>query len=97
MVKNKIAGKGHNKVGRIAVDQLLSVIERIEKLLEEKAETMADISDVKSEAKGNGFDIKAIMVCIKERAMDAEKREEQENIQDIYRRAVGLIPIDDVV
>ncbi|WP_020472386.1 DUF2312 domain-containing protein [Zavarzinella formosa] len=85
---------GHNKakVGGVAVDQLRSVIARIEKLSEEKDGIAADIRDVFAEAKGNGFDIKAIRTILKIRKQDASEREEAETILDTYMHALGMIP-----
>jgi len=98
MPKEKIAKKGHNQACGIAVEQLTSIIDRIENLLEEKSGILADIRDICSEAKGNGFDVRAIKECIKQRAMDAQEREERESVLDTYRMALGLIPeMDDVV
>jgi uncharacterized protein (UPF0335 family) len=84
--------KGHNRVGGVAVDQLKSIIQRVEKLEEEKAGIAADIRDVFSEAKGNGFDVKAIRKIIKLRNMDAQEREEAETVLDSYCRALGMTP-----
>jgi uncharacterized protein (UPF0335 family) len=81
-----------NKVGGVAVDQLRSIIGRVEKLEEEKTGISADIREVFAEAKGNGFDIKAIRSIIRLRKMDASEREEQETILDTYRRALGMLP-----
>lgn len=75
----------------IAVDQLRSIIERVEKLEEEKAAITADIRDVLAEAKGNGFDTKAIRAVIKMRKLDAQEREEQETILDTYLHALGML------
>ena len=84
------------RVGGIGADQLRSIIERIEKLEEEKAAIAADIRDVFAEAKGNGFDVKAIRQLLKLRKLDAAERDEQENILDTYRRALGMLPsLDD--
>lgn len=91
---------GHNnppkgkkpKPGGIAVDQLKSVIARVESLEEEKTGISADIRDVFAEAKGSGFDVKAIRDIIKIRKMDASEREEQETILDTYKRALGMVP-----
>lgn len=80
------------KIGGIAGDQLRAVIERIEKLEEEKAGIAADISDVLAEAKGNGFDVKIIRQILKLRRMDKAEREEQENVLDLYLRALGMLP-----
>ena len=83
------------KVGGIAVDQLKSIVQRIEKLEEEKAGISADIRDVKDEAKGNGFDIKAINTIIALRKKDASEREEEESILDTYLHAMGMLPDSD--
>ncbi len=80
------------RVGGIAADQLRSIIERIEKLEEEKTAISADVRDVFAEAKGNGFDVKAMRSIIKLRKMDANERDEQETILDTYRRALGMLP-----
>lgn len=78
--------------GNIAVEQLLAFVQRLEKLMDEKRGLGADIRDVFSEAKGNGFDVKALKAVIKERALDASEREERETLLDTYRRALGLAP-----
>ena len=91
MAKSANVG-GKTKVGGIAVDQLKSIIARIEKLEEEKSAIADDIRDVFAEAKGNGYDIKAIRQIIKLRKMDAQEREEEETILDTYLRALGMIP-----
>lgn len=86
---------GHNskpRVGGIASEQLRSIIERVEKLEEEKAAIAADIRDVFAEAKGNGFDVKAMRTVIKLRKLDASERDEQEHMVDTYRRALGMLP-----
>jgi uncharacterized protein (UPF0335 family) len=80
------------RVGGVAVDQLKSIIARIEKLEEEKAAIADDIKDVFAEAKGNGFDVKAIRQILKLRKMDAQEREEEETILDTYLRALGMLP-----
>jgi uncharacterized protein (UPF0335 family) len=82
----------NTRVGGVAVDQLLSIIQRVEKLEEEKAAIADDIRDVFAEAKGNGFDVKAIRQLLKLRKLDAAERDEQENILDTYRRALGMLP-----
>jgi len=81
-----------NSPGGVAVDQLKSIISRVEKLKEEQAAIGADIRDVFAEAKGNGFDVKAIRQIIKLRGMDAAAREEAENILDTYKYALGMMP-----
>lgn len=85
-----------NRAGGVAADQLRSIIERIERLTEEKDAIVADIRDVFAEAKGNGFDVKALRQIIKLRKMDAGERDEQECVLDMYRRALGMLPeLDD--
>lgn len=97
MPKN-VAKKGHNRVGGISVEQLKSVIDRVEKLEEEKDGITSDIRDVYAEAKGNGFDVKAIRAIVKLRRIDPQVAEEAETIFDTYRRALGMLPeVDDVV
>lgn len=80
------------RVGGIAADQLRTIVERVEKLEDEKAAIAADIRDVFAEAKGNGFDPKAIRQVLKLRKMDASERDEQEAVVDTYRRALGMLP-----
>jgi uncharacterized protein (UPF0335 family) len=78
------------KIGNVAADQLKSYIERIEKLDEEKADIAATIRDVFAEAKGNGYDTKAMREILKLRKLESHEREEQEYMLDIYKRALGL-------
>jgi uncharacterized protein (UPF0335 family) len=78
------------KVGGVATEQLRSIIERIEKLEEEKSGIAADVRDVYAEAKGNGFDIKAIRSIIRMRKVDAAQREEEELVLHTYMRALGM-------
>ena len=72
-------------------DQLTQFIERIERLEEEKRALMADIRDVYSEAKGTGFEPKIMRQLVKMRAMDRELLQEQEELLETYRAAVGLV------
>jgi len=81
--------QGHNQV---AADQLRSVVERIERLEEEKANLAADIRDIFAEAKGNGFSTKAIRQILKIRKQDEAERQEQESVLDTYLRALGMRP-----
>ena len=71
-------------------DQLTQYIERIERLEEEKRALMADIRDVYSEAKGTGFEPKIMRQLVKMRAMDRELLQEQDELLETYRAAVGL-------
>jgi uncharacterized protein (UPF0335 family) len=90
-----IAKLGHNQPVGIVKHQLLSVIERIEKLEEEKGLISADIKDLKAEAKGNGFDVKTIVTIMKIRKMAANEHEEQEHLLATYMSALGMLPSDD--
>lgn len=77
-------------VGGVAADRLRTIIQRIERLEEEKTALAQDISEVKAEAKGAGFDVKAIANIIKLRKMDASDRLEMEAIQATYMRALDM-------
>ncbi len=77
-------------VGGIAADRLRSFIERVERLEEEKAALTADIREVYAEAKATGFDTKIMRQVVKLRKMDSNDRQEQEELLDLYKRAVGL-------
>lgn len=72
-------------------DQLTQFIERIERLEEEKRALMADIRDVYREAKGTGFEPKIMRQLVKMRAMDRELLQEQDELLETYRAAVGLV------
>ena len=72
-------------------DQLIQFIERIERLEEEKRALMADIRDLYSEAKGTGFEPKIMRQLVKMRAMDRELLQEQDELLETYRAAVGLV------
>jgi uncharacterized protein (UPF0335 family) len=78
---------GHNS---IASDRLLSIIERVERLNEEKKDIQIAIKDIMAEAKGAGFDPKVIREVIKMRAEDRDDREEREAIRDAYLKALGM-------
>lgn len=74
----------------LAVDRLRSLIERIERLEEEKKSVANDIRDIFAEAKGAGFDTKIMREVIKLRKMSAANRDEQEFLLDTYRKALDL-------
>ena len=86
-----LVGDPLNSTGRgQAAGQLRAFIERIERLEEEKKTIADDIKDVYAEAKGSGFDTKAIRKIISERKQDAAERLEFESILDLYRHALGM-------
>lgn len=78
------------EVGGIAVDRLRSLIERIERLEEEKAAIGSDIRDIFAEAKSAGFDVKIMRTVIKLRKMNAADRDEQEFLLETYRKALDI-------
>jgi uncharacterized protein (UPF0335 family) len=82
------AGIGHNGVSR---DQLRSIIERVERLEEEKRALVEDIKEVYSEAKSNGFDTKIIRQIVRIRKQDTAERQEQEALLEIYMDALGML------
>lgn len=80
------------KFGGVSGDQLRTIIERIERLEEEKANIGADIREIFAEAKGNGFDTKTLRQVLKIRKMENAEREEAEHMLDTYLRALGMLP-----
>lgn len=73
-----------------AAGQLKSLIERIERLEEEKAALTTDIGEVYNEAKGHGFDTKIMRKVVALRKLDKADRQEQESILDLYLAALGM-------
>ena len=69
--------------------QLKSIVERIERLEEEKKTIADDISEVYAEAKGNGYDVKVLRKVVAMRKRDLDERKEEEAIMDLYLQAVG--------
>jgi uncharacterized protein (UPF0335 family) len=78
------------ETGGIAADRLRSLIERIERLEEEKKAIASDIKDIFAEAKSAGFDVKIMKAVIKLRKMNAADRDEQEFLLDTYRKALNV-------
>ena len=75
----------------VAGDQLLSIVQRIERLEEEKKTIADDIKEVYAEAKGNGYDVKVLRKVVRIRKQDRAKRLEEEAILDLYLSAIGEI------
>ena len=73
-----------------AKEHLRSLIERIERLEEEKAALTADIREVYAEAKGQGFDTKIMRKVVGLRKLDRADRQEQEALLDLYLGALGM-------
>ena len=76
--------------GSIAADELRLLIERIERLEEEKKAMADDIRDVYAEAKARGYDAKAMRAVVRLRKMETHVRQEAEAILDTYKAALGL-------
>jgi uncharacterized protein (UPF0335 family) len=76
---------------KFAKDQLKAIIERIERLEEEKKTISDDIRDVYAEAKGNGYDVKVLRSIIRMRKEDANERAEYETILETYMQALGML------
>src|ERR1700728_1574051 len=82
-------------VGGIAADQLRSIVERLERLEEEKKALAEDIKDVYAEAKGNGFDTKIIRKIISRRKRDQAELDEEDTMLEVYLRALGMLPAEE--
>lgn len=78
------------EVGGIAVDRLRTIVERIERLEEERKGLANDIKDIYAEAKSAGFDVPVIRRIVRARKQEPAEVEEQETLFDVYRRALGM-------
>ncbi|OUJ06630.1 DUF2312 domain-containing protein [Acetobacter malorum] len=87
---NQLTGDDDAAVGGIAADRLRSIIERVERLEEERKALGGDIKDIFTEAKSAGFDVKTIRQIIRMRKQEPGELEEQETLLDIYRKALGM-------
>ena len=79
-------------VGGIAGDRLKSLIERIERLEDEKRVLAADIKEVYAEARGTGFDTRVMRQIVRIRKRDQHELDEEETLLDLYKRALGMRP-----
>lgn len=86
----KTASEEEIKTGGVAADRLRSIVERIERLEEERKALASDIKDIFQEAKSAGFDVKVLRQLIRIRKQEAAEVEEQETLLDVYRRALGM-------
>ena len=77
--------------GNIAADRLKSIVDRIERLEEERKALASDIKDIYAEAKSAGFDVKVLRQLIRLRKQEPAEIEEQETLLDVYRRSLGMI------
>ena len=99
-VTDHFAKIGHNSnafvnseaaaTGGIAADRLRSIVERIERLTSEREGLNSDIKDILTESKSSGFDVKTIKQILRLRKMDPAKAEEEQQLLDIYMRALGM-------
>jgi uncharacterized protein (UPF0335 family) len=80
-----------NAAPNAIANQLKAVVERIERLEEEKKAIADDIRDVYAEAKGNGYDVKALRTIIRLRKQDKTERQEHEAILETYMHALGML------
>jgi uncharacterized protein (UPF0335 family) len=90
--ENPRAVRGDNSKTSFARGQLKSLVERIERLEEEKKMISADIKEVYAEAKSNGFDTKILRKVVAIRKKDRHEREEEEALLDTYLAALGMLP-----
>lgn len=76
--------------GTVAAGQLRSIVERIERLAEDKAEVLEAIKEVYAEAKGNGFDVKTLRKVVALRRQTSAERDEAAAMLDLYCEALGM-------
>ena len=76
----------------VHASQLRSIVERIERLEEEKKEVAEQIKEVYGEAKGNGFDTKTLRKVVSLRKKSSDERSEEEAMLDLYLQALGMLP-----
>lgn len=77
-------------VGGVAADRLRSIVERVERLEEERKALANDIKDIYAEAKSAGFEVKVVRQIIRLRKQEPAEMEEQETLLDLYKRALGM-------
>ena len=83
-------GNTETQTGGVAADRLRALVDRIERLEEERKALAGDIKDIYGEAKSAGFDVKVLRQLIRVRKQEAAEVEEQETLLDVYRRALGM-------
>ncbi|MEC9433936.1 MAG: DUF2312 domain-containing protein [Pseudomonadota bacterium] len=76
----------------VSAGQLRAIVERIERLEEEKKEVAEQIKEVYAEAKGNGFDAKTLRKIVALRKKKPEERSEEEAMLELYMNALGMLP-----
>ena len=88
---SKVADIASKRAEQIAKDQLKSIIERIERLEEEKKAITDDIRDVYAESKGNGYDVKALRTIVRMRKEEPIERQAFETVLETYMHALGML------
>ena len=83
-------GHTEDKTGGVAADRLRALVDRIERLEEERKALAGDIKDIYAEAKSAGFDVKVLRQLIRIRKQEPADVEEQETLLDVYRHALGM-------
>ncbi len=83
------ASAAHDVLNAAAQNRLKTIIERIERLEEDKAQVAGDLKEVYAEAKGEGFDTKILRKVVRMRKQDKAKRQEEEALIDLYLSAIG--------
>ncbi|MEP3232550.1 MAG: DUF2312 domain-containing protein [Hyphomicrobiales bacterium] len=78
-------------IGGVAADQLRTIVERIERLEEEKKAIADDVKEVYAEAKANGYDTKTLRKIVTLRKVESAERQEQEAMLDLYMHALGMV------
>ena len=87
--KPELPGVGHNS-GEVSGTRLKSLIERVERMSEEKRAISEDISDIYKEAKGTGFDPAIMRKIVSLRKQNVEKRREEKELIELYQSAIGM-------
>ena len=85
------AAKDEQTAHRFAKDHLKAFVERVERLEEEKKALADDIRDVYAEAKGTGFDVKALRSIVRLRKQDTDERREEQAVLETYMHALGML------
>ncbi len=89
-----MSGIGHNSGAKtsFAQGQLKSLVERVERLEDEKKTISTDIGEVYKEAKANGFDTKILRKLVALRKQDRDERENEQAVLELYMSALGMLP-----
>ena len=89
-VKESVANTNVESVDKATASRLKSIIERVERLEEEKSGLAEDIKEIFGEAKATGFDVKVIRQIIRLRTIELDKRREAEMLLETYKAAIGM-------